>query len=148
MCENVENELQEFYNLKTKTILGSDQFIAHILGKTSEEQKISCQTDINRFKKIYPIESIINIITKYFNVEINRLQNSQRGNRNIPRILAIFYVKQYCQLTHQAIAKYFTKIKPKSIGNLIGRLETQIINDLSLQKHMDNINCLFSPIED
>ncbi|MHB1946676.1 MAG: transposase [Gammaproteobacteria bacterium] len=142
VAEGLDVELEDFYNQKTKTILGTDKFISDALVKITESQKNFCKTDINRFKKIYSIESIITIIKKYFNVEIDHLKNSTRGKKNIPRIFAMFFTKQYGQLTHQQIANYFTNINSKSVGTLTDRLQLLIKNNNEMQKYFEDISYL------
>jgi len=138
VAEGLDTELEKFYNQK-KVILGTDEFISNILTKTTDSQNKSCRADINRFKKVYPIENIVTLIKNYFNVEIDDLKNSKRGKQNIPRMFAIYFTRQYGQLNHQDIANYFTNINSKSIGTLTDRLEISLNNHSQMQKYFDDI---------
>lgn len=142
ISEGLDNELDSFYNQKIKPILGTEKFISKALISITEKHKSDCKSDVNRFKKIYSIESIVTLIKNYFNVEIYSLRNSTRGKKNIPRNFAIFYVSKYCQSTHQEIANYFKNINVKSVGTLIDRFELQLKIDGQMRKQFDDINRL------
>ena len=73
------------------------------------------------------------------NVHVYKLQNSKRGEKNIPRIIAIFVAKQYGQLTHQKITNYFTNIKPNSISTAIKRFNFIFKNNREIHNHIENI---------
>jgi hypothetical protein len=142
--QGVDDKTKEFYEKTHKTILGSERFIKDKLQTISEQQILFCSPSINHFKKLPSLEKIASRIAQYFNVDLEQLKKSKHGQKNIPRMFAIFIAKQYGQVTHKKIAHYFTNIKPNSVSTQVKRLEVLFKTNIEMQKHMENINNLLS----
>ena len=143
-ADGTDEELENFYNEKLKTVLGSDKFVAEVCATITKEQKIFCQPDINRISKILEIEKITEVVINYFSVTYNSLKQSKHGRKNLPRIFAIYFAKQYCQLTHKKISDFFTNINPRSVGIILNRLEKVLENEGNeIKTHFENLKHIF-----
>ncbi|MES2217166.1 MAG: transposase [Pseudomonadota bacterium] len=144
ILEGVDDDTMKFYKKNPKAIFGSEKFVKDKLESLTETQAVFCRPSINQFQKINSLESITCLITQYFNVNSGQLTKSKHGQKNVPRMFAIFMAKQYSHLSHQKIADYFTNINRNSISTQIKRFEALLKTDVEIQKHMNNLINLVS----
>jgi len=57
-------------------------------------------------------------------------------------MFAIFFTRQYGQVSYPEIANFFTQINPKSVSTLIDRLEQRIKVNHAIRKDFESISRL------
>ena len=140
ISEDINSEINAFYDNKfSKAILGTEKFVENILSQLTNKQKVFCQPDIGRFKKLPSIETIVAIVAEYFSVDTATLKITKRGKLDLPRMLAIFLARQCCHLTYKKISEHFTQLKNDSVEMAIKRFEKRIQEDSLIEKHYINL---------
>lgn len=137
--EGVAEEIRTFYLKKYRSpILGDKEFIERSLEKVTESQKSSSNPDISRSQKLLTLDEVIDVVYQYYNVDKNSLSSSKRGENNLPRKMAIYLCRGYCQVSYRVIAHHFKLIKGRSISQLISRFEVEIASKGYIKKmYMD-----------
>ena len=96
-------------------------------------------TDINRTKSIPRKEIILNSVITYFGISENELNESFKGKKNMPKMIAIYLLSHIGQLTHRSISEVFSTLKPSSISPQIIRLKKIIETDILIRQNMMDI---------
>jgi len=139
MSESADDKINKFYtNRRISPILGKKDFIQKHLAKFDNINNHPSSTDINRTKIQYPIEIIIDSITKYFGISRQNLKFSVPGKLNIARIIAMHLSFQLCQFTHAEIADYFFTTR-ENVATSLKRFNHKYINSGEIKLHLDLI---------
>lgn len=140
--EGIDIDTNNFYSKKRlPSILGTKEFINDKISEINENQKKESSPDVNILKNIPTIEMIINIVSNYFNSEVQNIKKRTTTKKNIARIIAIYLARKIGQLTHHKISENFS-LRHKSIGTTLKRFEKEIIKNDYLQNHINNLKTI------
>jgi chromosomal replication initiation ATPase DnaA len=84
-------------------------------------------------------DSIINVVCKFYNVIMDELYRSRRGQFNEPGNAAIFLTRKLRRDSLSEIGRQFQMEKYSSISSIIEKTKGQILKDRNFKKHADSV---------
>ena len=140
--EQGENkELEEFFNKKNQeAILGAGKFKDRVLtGKllNQPEKQDQIKKEVNN--KV-TAEEIVTVVANVFMVSRESILKRQEGRpkKNIPKVMAIYLIQKYKNLTLKEIADMFELKHSGSVSRSLSKMK-EIIKDNFLEKKLGEI---------
>jgi REP-associated tyrosine transposase len=118
----LENEMQRFYaGRHLSPIMGSQSFKDRLL-KTATCDVVE-SPELRRAIFSVPIKEIVCRVCKIYSVQNKQLHESTRGQKNEPRLIAMYLARKLAGMTYPAIAAYFDLGHYKSATSAITRVQ-------------------------
>jgi REP element-mobilizing transposase RayT len=133
--QGIDPETQAFYHKKKQpAILGSFQF-KQALTKPGVQRKI-----IQTPSLLGPsMDIIINATATYFDVPVEQIKLSRRGQINIPRSTAIYLSRKLGRHILTEIAAVYSDISHAAVGTTVKRFQELLEKDSSLKQSVECI---------
>jgi len=139
--EGVDEETSEFYGKKhLASIYGLRKFIESRLNDLEKSYVEDVLTDINRTRPYSDPENILNQVIEYFQTTLPSLYDGKKGKKNVPRLIAIYLLRELGHLKHREIAKIFPGIKAASISTHMMRSRKLMDEEADFRNHIGNIS--------
>jgi putative transposase len=135
-----EKELMDFYSArKSNNILGNELFVEkvkkHRTIHPTETAKYAINSGMN-------IDNIIAAVAKHFAITTKQLlqTNRGRGNKNIPRQVALYLCQRLSEATLQSLAKKFQIEHYSTVSQTMKRFKQELKTDKLLVENL-NVIC-------
>lgn len=116
------------------SIMGSSNFIDWVKGKY---YAIKVDDDIPQSKELAPGKNaVIKAVCDYWNVGVDDLIESKRGQLNEPRNDAVYLTRRLRHDSLQEISAQFKMNKYSSVSSIIERMKVRIESDKKIQKRI------------
>ncbi len=131
-------EIERFYGLKNQpSILGGDIFKDWVKDQFSN---LAFQPEIPESRTLAPdADDVIAEVCKYFKVSKENIAASKRGTENLPRDIAIYFVRHCCRKTLSEVGEHFGISSYSTVSSAVERIRTRKNKDKKLQKQLKNI---------
>ena len=114
--------------------MGPSDFIDWVKGKY---YAIKVDDDIPQSKELAPSrDSIIKAVCDYWNVGVDYLIESKRGQLNEPRNAAVYLIRRLRHDSLQEISAQFKMNKYSSVSSIIERMKVRIEADKKIKKRI------------
>lgn len=128
-----EIALEKLYGKKRlPAILGTEKFIEEIKEKPVALSKEHGRESLEFFR--YSPEYLIKEVAKVFGKKPDDLKKGKSGNNNEARKVAMWLVKELCDLSHRKVASYFGSVGDKTIAWACGNIKQELENNRKLKK--------------
>ena len=130
-----DKELSEIIERKRwPSIMGPSDFIDWVKGKY---YAIKVDDDIPQSKELAPSrDAIIKAVCDYWNVGVDYLIESKRGQLNEPRNAAVYLIRRLRHDSLQEISAQFKMNKYSSVSSIIERMKVRIEADKKIKKRI------------
>ncbi|MCL0036928.1 transposase [Thermodesulfovibrionales bacterium] len=131
-------EIERFYGLKNlPSILGGDSFKDWVKEKFNN---LVFQQEVPESRTLAPVaDDIISEVCKYFKVSKEEIAVSKRGTENLPRDIAIYFVRRCCRKTLSEVGRYFGISNYSTVSSAAERIKARKSEDGKLQKQPKSI---------
>ncbi|MCL0037544.1 hypothetical protein M1N10_00845 [Thermodesulfovibrionales bacterium] len=131
-------EIERFYGLKNlPSILGGDSFKDWVKEKFNN---LVFQQEVPESRTLAPVaDDIISEVCKYFKVSKEEIAVSKRGTENLPRDVAIYFVRRCCRKTLSEVGRYFGISNYSTVSSAAERIKARKSEDGKLQKQLKSI---------
>lgn len=131
--QGIDQEIKTFYcKKKQPAILGSYQFKQKLLKPSA--QKTSAHTSLGP-----SMDTIINATATHFDVSVEQIKLSRRGQTNIPRSTAIYLSRKLGHHILTEIAAVYSDISHAAVGTTVKRFQELLERDSSLKHSVESI---------
>jgi len=139
--EGVDKKLRNpFKDVYAQTVLGREDFIERLKDKLDSLKRNSEIPAIRELKKLPTPEDIIYKISKYFNISEEEIKKAHKKNF-IPRLIAIYYLREKTELSLVEIGKYFN-VTYSAVSQIVKRIKEERKKEEKLQKILDELENL------
>ncbi len=130
--QGIDSEIKTFYcKKKQPAILGSYQFKHNLMNPEAQKTKTAPPA-------LGPsMESIIKATASYFDVSVEQIKMSRRGQTNIPRAVAIYLSRKLGHHILTEIAAVYSDISHAAVGTTVKRFQELLQRDNSLKQSLD-----------
>lgn len=136
--EGIDEEVKNFYLKKKQSpILGCFQFKHKLLQPLRRAPKLNRATGPS-------MEIIMQATAHHFEVTIEQLRASRRGQTNIPRAAAIYLSRKFGRHILVDIAAAYSGITHAAVGTTVKRFQHLLEKDTSLQQ---SVECIIDTLQ-
>jgi putative transposase len=131
-------KIERFYSLKNlSSVLGGDAFKAWL---KEEFHHLRFHEEIPESRILAPTaEEIIREVCDYFQVEREQVMVIRRGRENLPRDMAIYFVRLLSQATLREVGKYFGMNNYSTVSSAVERVKLRMHDDRMVRDHLAEI---------
>lgn len=123
---------------KWPSVMGPETFIDWVKGKYYNTIKVD--QEIPQAKDLAPeTDLIINSVCKFYDISMDELYRSRRGQFNEPRNVAIFLIRKLRRENLSEIGRRFQMEKYSSVSSIIERMKKLMLVDWNLNERVDRI---------
>ncbi len=102
--------------------------------------ELSNRPEIPASKDLAPdVTKVMSCVCEHYGVSINELLVSKRGTENLPRDIAIYFVRQFCCLTLPSIGQEFEIHNYSTVSSVVQRMKLRVAKDKHLQVDVEAI---------
>lgn len=135
MRQELTDEASNFYSKKYQSpVLGEKSFIAMVKEKyISGDRKLDLDVKGERvIRGMAKVRSINNEVCGRYKIAENRLYQSRRGERNIPRQMALLLSRELSGLSYAELAKAYKARTSKAVATSVYRFQRSLKTDKKL----------------
>ena len=137
---SVENDEEIAGVLESKrwpSILGTERFVDWVKG---QYYAVKSDQDVPQAKELAPAAHLImDAVCEFYNVSMDELYRSRRGDFNEPRNVAIFLTRKLRRDGLKKIGRQFRMEKYSSISSILERMKKRMLKDRNLKRRMDRV---------
>lgn len=131
--EGIDPEIETFYQKKKQpAVMGSFQFKHNLKKSGTHQVVVPTPTGPS-------MDKILEATAKYFEVSIEKLKLSRRGQVNIPRSAAIYLSRKVGRHILTDIAAVYSGISHAAVGTTVKRFQHLLEKDASLRRAVECI---------
>ena len=133
--ETPEEINQIFGRRNLPTIVGKKGFVDEIKDKFFPSKN---HEEVPESRFLAPdVDTIINEVSKYYNIRNNDLLLSRRGYFNEPRNVAIYLIRHLRRDTLKDVGRFFGVVKNSTISSIDRRLKREMIRDKKIKRNVE-----------
>lgn len=132
--QGIDTEVKTFYSKKKQpAILGCYQFKHGFMNPEAQKTKVAPPA-------LGPsMDTIIKATASYFDVSVEQIKLSRRGQTNIPRSAAIYLSRKLGHHILTEIAAVYSDISHAAVGTTVKRFQELLQRDHSLKQSLESI---------
>ena len=136
----IDTETCTFYeNRRASSIMGDETFINQIAKDISQDREIP---ESRVLKKMVNLGAIVDFVATELSVNSEHVLTTARGRgqKNLPRSVALFLSRKYTSSSLNEIASYFGLNHYGSVSGAVARFEKELEDDDQLRQKVHNIS--------
>ena len=138
VSQRESEEISDFYAKKNlSSVLGDDDFKEWVKGKF---QDLRFHREIPESRVLAPnSENIMDAVSRCFKTKKESFLKTKRGEENLPRDTAVYFLRMYSTETLAGVGRYFNISNYSTVSSIVERIKTRKSKDRAFANQLKKI---------